>query len=121
MAESGAARALLIVGAILQFFVGILYLFLFAGELILLGIMELANPNDPGIPLTGALVSYFAFGVLIGLVLIILWFIFAIRPSKLWKVIVITGIIGIIMCGILPGLLVLLGGIKGRKKVEDEV
>jgi hypothetical protein len=120
MAESGAARALVIVGAVLQIFSG--------GFRVLLGIIFMLdaairrsiNPNDPLLPLTEGITTYLLLGALIGLILLILWFVFATKPSKFKKAILATGVIGILLSGILPGLLVLIGGFKAKEQEETK-
>ncbi|MHA3964465.1 MAG: hypothetical protein AM325_013100 [Candidatus Thorarchaeota archaeon SMTZ1-45] len=121
MAGSGAARKWVLAGAVLQFFVGSFRTLLGIIFMLDYGIRMNLDPNDPSLPLLGGITSYLFLGALIGLILLLLWFILATNPGRFQKAISVTGIIGMLMSGILPGLLVFNGGRKARSQPEPSL
>ena len=118
MAESGGARKWVIAGAVLQILIGGFRAILGIIFMLDYGIRRNVDPNDPSLPLLGGITSYLILGSLIGLILLILWFFFSSRPVRFQKAISITGIIGILLSGVLPGLLVFNGGRKAKRQAE---
>jgi hypothetical protein len=120
MADIGTIRKLILGGAIIQ----ILFIIYFFLEALLwpLIIAPRVDPNllplppevDPALFvawLIQVLVVLDLLRGLVGLILVIPWFMWRKDPSTHKKGLIITGIIGLIIAGTLPGLLVLLGGI----------
>ncbi len=119
MEESRAARRWVIAGAVLQIFIGGFEAILGIIYMLDFGLRRIADPNDPSLPLLELIASYLILGALIGLILLILWFVFATNPSRFQKALVVTGIIGIVMSGILPGLLVFIGGRRAKRQEKS--
>ena len=109
-------RTMVLVGAILQLFVGGFLGLLGFISMIMVGLIRNFNPSDPTLPLMEGLTIYLILGALIGYILMILWFFFMARPSKFRKALLVTGGIGILLCGVVPGLLVFIGGMKASKQ-----
>lgn len=103
VAERNASRALVIIGIIIQLIYNIFFVFLFVIYLVAIALVAVFDPLDPQLALAGNLMGSLALSFLVGTILFILWIIFLIKPSKLKIGLIITGIIAIILCGILPG------------------
>jgi hypothetical protein len=103
VAERSASRILVIFGIIIQLIYNIFYVFLFIIYLVAIVLVGAFDPGDPQLPLAGNLMGSLALAILAGTIFFILWIIFLIKPSKLKIGLIITGIIAMILCGILPG------------------
>lgn len=103
VAERNASRILVIFGIIIQLIYNIFYFFLFIIYLVAIALVGAFDPGDPQLPIAGNLLGSLALAILAGTIFFILWIIFLIKPSKLKIGLIISGIIAIILCGILPG------------------
>jgi hypothetical protein len=103
VAERNASRALVIIGIVIQLIYNIFFIFLFVIYLVAIALVAVFDPLDPQLVLAGNLMGSLALSILAGTIFFILWIIFLIKPSKLKIGLIITGIIAIILCGVLPG------------------
>jgi hypothetical protein len=110
MADEGSASTLVLVGAILQLlamlvFGGLALLFLFGNAVI-----AMFDPLNPILGFGWGLCGLFTVMGVLGLVFMILWFAWRSHPSHHRVGLIVTGILGLILAGFLPGLLALIGG-----------
>jgi hypothetical protein len=118
MANEGTPSTLVLIGAIIQ----IIFVLLFGG---LAGLFAIAiplfptlSPSEipPGVTLaelifvSQLMLGYFVIGAVLSLIFTIVWFMWRAQPSQHRVGLIITGILGLIFTGFLPGLLVLIGG-----------
>ncbi len=103
VAERNASRVLVIFGIVIQLIYNIFFIFLFIIYLIAIALVAVFDPLDPQLILASNLMGSLALSILAGTIFFILWIIFLIKPSKLKIGLIITGIIAIILCGVLPG------------------
>jgi hypothetical protein len=110
MADEGSASTLVLVGAILQ----LLAMLLFAGLALLLlfasMFLSMFDPTNPIVASGFAFFGLFAVMAGSGLFFMILWFVWRSHPSQHRTGLVVSGILGLILAGFLPGLLALIGG-----------
>lgn len=114
MADEDTARTLVLVGAILQLLIAI-GLFLAGGLFMVLLLIAIGFEPE-------ALIAMFIPGVLIvmaivSLILSVLWFSWRSNPTGHKTGLIVTGILGLILGGVLPGLLVLIGGIVSPSEI----
>lgn len=110
MADESSASTLVLVGAILQLlemllFGGLALLFLFGSAFI-----YMFDPTNPILDFGFGLFGLFAVMGVLGLVFMILWFVWRSHPSRHKTGLIVTGIVGLLFAGFLPGLLALIGG-----------
>ncbi|MDO8122836.1 MAG: hypothetical protein Q6364_00435 [Candidatus Hermodarchaeota archaeon] len=103
VAERNASRVLVIFGIVIQLIYNIFFIFLFVIYLIGIALVAVFDPLDPQLVMASNLMGSLALSILAGTIFFILWIIFLIKPSKLKIGLIITGIIAIILCGVLPG------------------
>jgi hypothetical protein len=103
VAERNASRVLVIFGIVIQLIYNIFFVFLFVIYLVAIAFVAVFDPLDPQLALAGNLMGSLGLSFLVGTIFFILWIIFLIKPSKLKIGLIITGIIAIILCGLLPG------------------
>ncbi len=127
MADEGTSSTLVIVAAVFQ----LILLFIFAGLAglfaIVLPLLPLIPPSElpPGLPLADlllvsqALFGYMAIAAVLSLIFTILWLMWRGQPSQHRVGLIITGIIGLILTGFLPGLLALIGGAIAKEGYES--
>lgn len=118
MADEGTSSTLVIVAAVFQ----LILLFVFAGLTglfaMVLPLLPLLPPSElpPGVTLADlllisqGLVAYLAIAAILSLIFTILWLMWRGQPSQHRVGLIITGIIGLVITGFLPGLLALIGG-----------
>jgi hypothetical protein len=127
MADEGTSSTLVIVAAVFQ----LILLFVFAGFAGLfafaLPLLSLIPPSElpPGFSL-GELVivsqwlfGYMAIAAVLSLFFTIFWLMWRGQPSQHRVGLIITGIIGLILTGFLPGLLALIGGAIAKEGYES--
>lgn len=102
MADEGTAATLVLVSAILQLLIAIAFLALGG-----LGVMAAIIFMEPWILLIPAIIL--AMGIP-GFIFMILWFSWRSEPCVHKTGLIVTGVLGIIFAGFLPGLLVLIAG-----------
>lgn len=99
------ARILVIIGGILQ----LVYLIAHGGiGFLLFFIFILAAafaPDDPLLPIAGLTVVSLLLNTFIGFVFMVLWFVWASDPGSRRIALIITGIIGIVLIGLIPAIL----------------
>jgi hypothetical protein len=110
LADEGSASTLVLVGAILQLlamllFGGLALLFLFGSAFI-----YMYDPSNPILGFGFGLFWFCAVAAFLGLVFMILWFVWRSHPSRHRTGLILTGVLGLILAGFLPGLLALIGG-----------
>lgn len=127
MVDEGTSSTLVIVAAVFQ----LILLFIFAGLAglfaIVLPLLPLIPPSElpPGLPLADlllvsqALFGYMAIAAVLSLIFTILWLMWRGQPSQHRVGLIITGIIGLILTGVLPGLLALIGGAIAKGGYES--
>jgi hypothetical protein len=103
VAERNASRVLVIFGIVIQLIYNIFFIFLFVIYLVAIAFVAIFDPLDPQLVMASNLMGSLALSILAGTIFFILWIIFLIKPSKLKIGLIITGIIAIILCGVLPG------------------
>ena len=103
VAERNASRVLVIFGIVIQLIYNIFFIFLFVIYLVAIAFVAVFDPLDPQLVMASNLMGSLALSILAGTIFFILWIIFLIKPSKLKIGLIITGIIAIILCGVLPG------------------
>jgi hypothetical protein len=118
MVDEGTSSTLVIVAAVFQ----LILLFVFAGLAglfaMVLPLLPMLPPSElpPGVTLAELLlvsqgiVGYLAIGAILSLIFTILWLMWRGQPSQHRVGLIITGIIGLVLTGFLPGLLALIGG-----------
>jgi hypothetical protein len=108
MARNTLATILVVIGAILQIiYIGINGFFsLIVFVVILLG--AIFTPGDPLMPLAMATQLSLLLGVIVGFVLIFIYFIFATNVRKHRKGLLVVGFLGFLLGGLLPSVLSLL-------------
>jgi hypothetical protein len=107
MGDEDTARTLVLVGAILQLIISILFLLL--GALAFFA-MILFIGFEPDIIWLLALPLFLLIGGGVSLIFTLLWFSWRSHPAAHKSGLIVTGILGMIFGGFLPGLLVLIGG-----------
>ncbi|MDO8125097.1 MAG: zinc ribbon domain-containing protein [Candidatus Hermodarchaeota archaeon] len=127
MADEGTSSTLVIVAAVFQ----LILLFVFAGLAglfaIALPLLSLIPPSElpPGISfaelvfVSQALFGYMAIAAVLSLLFTIFWLMWRGQPSQHRVGLIITGIIGLILTGVLPGLLALIGGAIAKEGYES--
>ncbi|MFW9831320.1 MAG: hypothetical protein ACFFD8_06055 [Candidatus Thorarchaeota archaeon] len=108
MADEGTASTLVLVGAILQIFTMIAWFYLAYTSYLGYMLFEMMFPGM-GIFMLPMLI-YFAIGGILGLIFLIIWFMWRSAPSSHRGGLIVTGIIAMIFSGGIGGLLVLIGG-----------
>jgi hypothetical protein len=112
MADEGTASTLVLVGAILQ-------LIVFIASLAMIGLAYLSFAPFLMDPILGPMfmmafimtvVIYLLYSIF-GIIFMILWFRWRGSPSAHKTALIVTGILGIILAGFIPGLLVMIAGI----------
>lgn len=126
MADEGTSSTLVIVAAVFQ----LILLFIFAG---LAGLFAFVLPLLSTIPpsllppdmtlaelllVSQVLFGYMAIAAVLSLIFTILWLMWRGQPSQHRVGLIITGIIGLILTGFLPGLLALIGGAIAKEAPE---
>jgi hypothetical protein len=118
MANEGTASTLVLVAAILQLLIFIAGIALVVINLPILMVLPILLADPIFMIFGGILVImlimyllYAIFGIIFG----ILWFLWRGAPSKHRTALIVTGILGIILAGFLPGLLALIGGFMAKK------
>ncbi len=125
MADEGTSSTLVLVGAVLQ----LIFFFVLAGMTALFAMVYAVLPTIPlsalppgtppiaefmtvmmGIMISTAIMTVFA------LVFTIVWFMWRGNPSQHKVGLILTGILGLVFSGFLPGLLALIGGAIASKK-----
>lgn len=99
------ASTLVLIGAIFQLIAAIAFLLLGGAGFIIPLIL------GAGLDFWLLLPAFFFIGGIIGLIFAILWFGWRKDPSANKTALIITGILALIFGGVLPGLLVLIGGV----------
>ncbi|MFW9830798.1 MAG: hypothetical protein ACFFD8_03405 [Candidatus Thorarchaeota archaeon] len=105
MEKNTISKVLVILGGILQliyllanaFFGFILFILLLLGAIF--------TPGDPLLTLAAMTTVSMLISAFLGFILMILWFVWASNPSTRRKVLIVTGILGILLGGIIPALL----------------
>ncbi|MFX1300927.1 MAG: zinc ribbon domain-containing protein [Promethearchaeota archaeon] len=118
MADEGTSSTLVIVAAVFQLillfvFAGLAGLFAFALPLLLLLPLSAIPPGFTLAELVFAsqvLFGYLAIAASLSLFFTIFWLMWRSQPSQHRVGLIITGIIGLVLTGFLPGLLALIGG-----------
>ena len=103
MAERNVSRILGVFGIIIQVIYNIAFFFLAIIVLVAIALTGVFNPTDPLLEIAGNLMGTLMLSAVAGTILFIIWIIFLVKPSKLKIGMIITGIIAMIICGILPG------------------
>ena len=98
------ASTLILIGAILQLLISIMLMVL-GGFGFIIPLLFGAPPD-----LWLAIPGFFFIGGIISLIFVFLWFSWRSDPGTNKTALIITGILGLIFGGFLPGLLVLIGG-----------
>ena len=123
MADEGTSSTLVIVAAVFQ----LILLFVFAGLAglfaIVLPLLPMLPPSElpPGFPLADlmlvsqGLFGYMVIAAVLSLFFTIFWLMWRGQPSQHRVGLIITGIIGLILTGFLPGLLALIGGALAKE------
>jgi hypothetical protein len=114
MASEGTASTLVLVAAILQlvFFLFGIFEIVMMLPLIMLAIELL---GIFGLMIFGFTIILYLGMSIFGIIFFILWFVWRKSPSKHKTGLIVTGILGIILAGVLPGLLALIGGAIAKK------
>ena len=117
MAEEGTIRTLVLVGAILQvlFIINYLYLILFW----IPNILPLIIPPEFSWIMPILMSSYyiiFAVFIAIGIILLIIWLFWRKDPLAHRTGLIVTGVIGLLFAGFIPGLIVLIAAIIAPKQ-----
>lgn len=107
MSDEDTARTLVLVGAILQLIISIVFL-LFGGLVVVA--MLIFGGLVPEIMWLLFLPLFLFIGGILSLILTILWFKWRSHPAAHKTGLIVTGILALIFGGVLPGLLVLIGG-----------
>ena len=121
MADQGTASTLVLIAAILQLILSILFALVLGFIVLGLGFAMPFIPDlfplDIGViflVITGVL----GVGVLFSFIFMIVWFAWYKTPSAHKNGLIITGIFGLLFAGFLPGLLALIGGIVAPSESE---
>ncbi|MFW9934959.1 MAG: hypothetical protein ACFFDU_05575 [Candidatus Thorarchaeota archaeon] len=117
MADEGTVRTLVLVGAILQFLFIIYYLYMILFWLP--NLLPLIIPPEVEwiIPLLmGVYYFIYAIFIVIGIILAIIWLLWRTTPLTHRTGLIVTGILGLLFAGFIPGLLVLIAGIIAPKQ-----
>ena len=110
MADEGTASTLVLVAGILQLILSIVFFALFGVMLIpLLPFLSLFLSMPGGIFILLPVFLFIIFG-LFGLILAFLWLMWRKEPSAHKGGLIVSGILGLIFAGLIPGLLALIGG-----------
>jgi MFS family permease len=130
MADKGTSSTLVLVAAVFQ----LILLFVYAGLAglfaMVIPLLTMIPPSElpPGVTIADliliaqgmwGLFGYLAIGAVLSLFFTILWFMWRGQPSQHRVGLIITGIIGLILTGFLPGLLALIGGALAKEKSES--
>lgn len=111
MADEGTVRTLVLVGAILQFVLVIYYLYLIVFWIP--NLLPLIIPPEVAwiMPILMTLYyAIFAIFIIIGIILAIVWLMWRKDPLSHRTGLIVTGILGLLFAGFIPGLLVLIAG-----------
>jgi hypothetical protein len=117
MAEEGTIRTLVLVGAILQFFIIAYYLYLILFWIPSLLPLIIPPGYEWLIPIMMPIYyAIFAVFIIIGFILAIIWLLWRSDPIPHRTGLIITGILGLLFAGFIPGIIVLVAGAIAPKE-----
>jgi hypothetical protein len=117
VADEGTVRTLVLVGAILQFLFIIYYLYLILFWLPNLLPFIIPPEVDWIIPiLMGVYYFIYAIFIIIGIILAIVWLLWRTTPLAHRTGLIVTGVLGLLFAGFIPGLFILIAGIIAPKQ-----
>jgi hypothetical protein len=108
MSDESTASTLVLVGAIFQLVITIVFFGIVGIAIVFLGPLIFGS-------IEGFLIFLLVGGIFLvmavpGLIFMLLWFSWRSHPSAHKTGLIVTGVFGLILAGVLPGLLVLIGG-----------